>query len=390
MRYLFKKLADGERLRADLLARAALDAISGRRAVGRELSRSLAARYLSRKILVIGSEYVRDLYSRRASCNAVFALGALNEIYAADYLAKLCGRVHLLARERNEIRHSGYVIVEHSHISHARKHHKYLGEGCGVANSKGRLRATREARDLLCRLVGKIYKATALNGFHNDDLLAVLYCNVVALLALYAGIVVVKVIYLKLYSLDAVVFRKYHIKHVGGIVEGHSDMSYLALGLELLDRLKGLASLVLLIVGGVKTMEKIKIKVFNAAKLELALKEGAYVLCGLKIGVGKLVGKNEGIARVSCRETVADSSLALSVKVAVRGVEIVKARTDEGVYHSVELVVIDLVVFHREAHTAKSKILFDLIKAIFHFKLLLSLLVTLYHKNREDAIALRG
>jgi hypothetical protein len=147
-------------------------------------------------------------------------------------------------------------------------------------------------------------------------------------------------------------------------------MSYRALGFQLLDRLKGLASLVLLIVGSVETMEKVKIKVFNAAKLKLAFKEGANVLCGLKIGMGELVGKNEGVAGVSCRETVAYSSLALSVKVAVSGVKIIKSRTDEGVYHSVELVVIDLVVFHREAHTAKAKILFYLVKAIFHFKLL--------------------
>ena len=87
--------------------------------------------------------------------------------------------------------------------------------------------------------------------------------------------------------------------------------------------------------------------------------------------MSELVCKQERLARISCREAVADSKLAFAADISVSGVEIVEARVDKRVYHFVEFIVVDLVALHRKAHASEAEVFLDLGKAhcVFSFNL---------------------
>jgi hypothetical protein len=77
---------------------------------------------------------------------------------------------------------------------------------------------------------------------------------------------------------------------------------------------------------------------------------------------------------VTARQTFAQSDLALSGKITVRGIEIIEACVDKGIDHLREFGVVNVAVFKkRQSHTAEAKILFDFGKHRFIF---LSLTVT--------------
>ena len=113
-------------------------------------------------------------------------------------------------------------------------------------------------------------------------------------------------------------------------------------------------------------MHEIKVEILHAADFELAFEEGADIRLLLKKVVGKLVCEQIFRSVAAARQAFAERDLALSGKIAVRGIEIIEARVDEGIDHLRKFFVVHVAVFQkRQAHTAEAEVLFDLGKHFY-------------------------
>ena len=282
----------------------------------------------------------------------------------ANDLSDPVGGLKLFFVERHEGMHSLYIRLHHLHASHTRKHHKDLGEACRISQGVGDRRGITESFKLGNSGRRKVHQSSSLDRLHDDHLSAVLYGNVVALLALNSGIVVIKIVYLKLNCLYLGLLGQDLVKYIRRVVERHCYMLDLSLSVMLVHRFKRLAALMLFIRVSVERMEKIKIKIFNSAYLKLLLKERTNLLLGLEKPIRKLVCQNVLTSVVTLCQAFSDCLFALTVYISVRCVKIVKSRGNKGVYHTVDLGGVHLSVLHRQAHTAKAKVSLDLLKHI--------------------------
>ena len=130
-------------------------------------------------------------------------------------------------------------------------------------------------------------------------------------------------------------------------------------------------------------MHQVKVKIVDAAGLQLALKERTNVFFFFEKGHGQLVGQNIAAARMAAGKTGFDRLFAFALQIAVRGVKIVETGVQKGVDHLTGLLDINRAVFHRQAHKAKAEVLFDLLHGA---KLLSSVInILILQENGENA-----
>ena len=110
-------------------------------------------------------------------------------------------------------------------------------------------------------------------------------------------------------------------------------------------------------------VHEVKVKILDAAGVQLALEERTDIRLGLEEIRRQLVRQDIAVAGIAARETFAQRKLAFALQIAVRGVEVVEARAQKGVDHFRRLRDVDLFALHRQAHEAKAKILFDVLHA---------------------------
>ena len=80
-------------------------------------------------------ENVRDRDMLRASCYAIAAGGAGNQMFAAEYLYNLIDSSLLLVVERPKVLHEGQIILHLYYVAHTGKNHHYAGKACRKAKS---------------------------------------------------------------------------------------------------------------------------------------------------------------------------------------------------------------------------------------------------------------
>ena len=95
----------------------------------------------------------------------------------------------------------------------------------------GRTAAVQFIENGLC-FFREIDEIAALDRLHDDDGLAVLHADLIALAALHRGVVVVQVVELDLHDLDLRILGQDLLEHLGAVVERNADVAHLALGLE--------------------------------------------------------------------------------------------------------------------------------------------------------------
>ena len=151
-------------------------------------------------------------------------------------------------------------------------------------------------------------------------------------------------------------------------MEGDTEVTDLALSLEIESGLVSASGLVLLKIVSVLRVHKVKVEVIHSAGFKLAFKKRTDILFFFKVIAGELVCENVGLARIARGKGSLESRLALAFNVSVSRVKIVEARSHKYVYHFGELLGVDLAVIeHGEAHASKSEVLFCFFKG--------------YHKN---------
>ena len=73
------------------------------------------------------------------------------------------------------------------------------------------------------------------------------------------------------------------------------------------------------------------------------------------------IGQNIALTRVAAGQALADGQFAFPVDIAVRRVEVVKARLQKVVDHFLDLLGVHVLPQHGQTHAAKAEISFDLI-----------------------------
>ena len=213
-------------------------------------------------------------------------------------------------------------------------------------------------------ILGQVHQVAALHRLHDNDRLAVLLADLVALAALDGGVVVVHVVELDLHHLDVRIVRQDLLQHLRPVVEGNAHVANFALCLQREGRLIGPALLVVGVVAGTLGVHQVEVKVIYTAGIQLALEEGADVRLGLEVVGRELVRQNVAVARIPAGQARLQRRFALLLQIAVSGVKVVEPRLQKGVHHLCALRQIHFAVFQSgQAHKAKTKILLD----PFHF-----------------------
>ena len=375
-RHLIEQIAHLEMLGAGLLTHTALDTVGGLRAVvSVYLVIVIGVPILERAPAVETSEECGDRNVHRTTLHTVLTVGARDEILLAEDGADLLDGTPFALIKGLEVGHIREIVTHHIHIAHTGENHCDALEACGKSDSIARVAAATETvKDSLC-LIGKVDKATALDGLHNENWLAVLTADLVALARLDRGVLIVGIIELYLHSLDLGVLGEYPVEHFGSIVEGEADVLHLTLALEVKGGFISAALLVFFKSRSILCVHKVEVEVLYSAGLELALEEWTDVLLTLEVRAGKLICENVALAGVSGNEAVADSGLALATEVAVRCIKVIEACRHKLVDHLGEYLIVyhlGILVYllHRQTHAAEAEILFSIGKAIvFHNRL---------------------
>ena len=140
-------------------------------------------------------------------------------------------------------------------------------------------------------------------------------------------------------------------------------MADLAFPFQLQRRFIGTAGFEMIIIRQSLRVHEVKVKILDAAGVQLALEERTDIRLGLEEIRRQLVRQDIAVTGIALRETFAQRKLALALQIAVRGVEVVEARAQEGVDHFRRLRDVDLFALHRQAHEAEAKLLFDVLHA---------------------------
>ena len=218
----------------------------------------------------------------------------------------------------------------------------------------------------LLRILRQIHQRAALYRLHDDDGLAVLAADLVALPGFYGGVLVIDVVKLNLDDFNLGIFGEDLIKNLGFIVEGNAEMANFSLVPQRHDRFIGVHLLVLgkqiLILG----VHQVKIEIIYAAGFQLLLEEGTDVLVFLNVVAGQLVGQNVRLPGITGSQALFQRDLALAVKIAVGGVKIVEAVREKHVHHFGGFFKIHFLALHGKAHTAKTKIFLHFVKTGLH------------------------
>ena len=211
-------------------------------------------------------------------------------------------------------------------------------------------------KDLL-RLLGQIHQMTALDGFHYNNRLAVLYAHIVARAALNSGIVIIKIIELKLNHLYFWMFAQNPVQHLCTVMKRDAEMTDLALLFKRISRLIGVAALKLFIHNRVLRVHEVEVKIIHTACFKLTVKQWYDVILTLKIRSGELVGQRVFAARVFACKTLTDGCFALALNVSVCSIKIGQSRIKEHLYHLGKLFGVDFVFIHGKTHTTEPEII---------------------------------
>ena len=165
----------------------------------------------------------------RAARNAVRTRRTRNKVLRAVNFAYFLYCRALFFVKRLKVFHKRQIVAHLIQIAHARQNHEDAVKTSGEANG---ITCTTAALQIIQNLVcaaGQIDQVTALDGFHHYYGLVVLAAYFIAKPRLNGWILVIDIVKLNLYEFDLRMFGKYHIQHVGTVVEGKSEMPYLAL-----------------------------------------------------------------------------------------------------------------------------------------------------------------
>ena len=130
--------------------------------------------------------------------------------------------------------------------------------------------------------------------------------------------------------------------------------------------LVGAAALELLKAGGALGVHQIKVKIADAAGLQLAFKEGADIRLTVEIAGGELVGQRIALPGVAAREAALERLLAVAVQIAVGGVKVVETGVQKGVDHRAEFRIGALGSVAGQAHAAETEMAVYFIKRNVH------------------------
>ena len=206
------------------------------------------------------------------------------------------------------------------------------------------------------RSLGKIHKIAALYGFHNDHGLSVLNADLITAAALYALILIIRVIELELHRLDFGILVEYHIEHLGRVVEGEADVPDKSLLTELERGFIRPALLEFNEVLRVLRVHQIEVEIIDPSCFELTFEEGADILLLFKIRAGKLIGQKEAVTWIACGKAFLYRKFRLAADIAVRGIEIIESVGKERVDHLLCLLDINFLFDHGKPHAAETEI----------------------------------
>lgn len=360
-------------LRADALALAAADAVRCHRAwLGVDLVVIVVGVPVVMGALRIQhGEQVGDGDMLRAARGAVAAGRAGDQVLFVENFLHLVHGGHLGVVQRLKVLHVAEVVLHLLHAAHAGQHHHDAGEAGRKANRVAGGAAAVQLVQHSLGIVGQVDKVAALDRLHDEHRLAVLAADFIALAALDGDVVIVQIVELDLHDLDLRVLGQNLVEHLSAVMERDAHVAHLALGLQLERRLVGAAVLEVLVVCRPLRVHEVEVEIVNAAGFELALEEGADVRLGLEEALGQLVGQDVLVTAMAARQALFQRQLALAVKIAVGGVKVVEALRQKIVDHLLRLLNVDIFALHRQAHTAKAKILLNFfhVNCSFHMGL---------------------
>ena len=135
---------------------------------------------------------------------------------------------------------------------------------------------------ILC-LLRKLCQCTALDRLHDYDLFAMLYRRLIALAGLHLCIFPVQIVQLQLYEFCLRMLCEYLVKHLCAVVERKSDVLYLPLRLFLHRKTKAVQTLHRLVMLCVQRVQKIVVKILNAAFFPLLVENALHILFFLQL-----------------------------------------------------------------------------------------------------------
>ena len=361
-----------------VLAEAALDALGGAGGFLDDVAvAELSGPAVEPLLAVQTAKQLGDLNALGADLGAVAAIGAGDQVLRFEVIPDLGDGLMLLGGQGLEGLHVAAVFHHHFQIAHAGENHhdafKAGGKADGVAGIAAALELIQDGLGLL----GQVHQRAATDGLHNDDGFAVLAADFPACPGLDGFIIKVQIVELELHHFHQGALCQDLIQNIGGVMEGHAQMTDPAGFLQCQNGLVSLAVLVLLEIVAAQGMHQVEIKVFHAAGCQLLLKNGQDVRLGLEEVAGELVGKYIAFSGITAGQAVAQGELALAVEIAMGGVKIVETGLHEGVYHPGGQLQIHILADHGQTHKAKTEILLD----VFHKMLLIDFfLVKTYNK----------
>ena len=280
----------------------------------------------------------------------------LNQVQAAEDLADLPYGSHLCFIERPEILHGTYVILHLVHIAHAGEDHRHIREAGGEADRiAGVAAAVKIAQDLVC-LFRKIYKAAALDRFHYDHRLSVLFADLIDLAAFHRSIFIICIVELDLDDLDLRMLRQNHVQDICLVMEGDAEMADQSFLLQRIAGLISLTALILLVVVPVLGVHQVEVEIIYPAKLQLAFNKRADVLLPVEVRRGQLVGQKEFLSGIALCHTVPDRCFRQPTQICMGCIEVVESGFDEGIRHPAKLLIVHAAALHGKAHAAEAEV----------------------------------
>ena len=210
---------------------------------------------------------------------------------------------------------------------------------------------------ILC-LLRKLCQCTALDRLHDYDLFAMLYRRLIAPAGLYLCILPVQIVQLQLYELRLRMLCKDLIEHLCTVVEGKSDVLYLALCLFLHCKSKAVQTLHGLIMLRIQRVQKIIVKILHAAFFPLLVENALHILFFLQLHDRQLRRQRIAVAVLARHEHILYRTLALILMIHVRRIKISKTTLHKCIHHLTDGLFVDallvLLIEKRQAHHSKS------------------------------------
>ena len=150
-------------------------------------------------------------------------------------------------------------------------------------------------------------------------------------------------------------------------MEGNPNMLDLSLFLLLEGEFISVATFVFLKIPSPLSMHEVKIKIFEAASVQLPLEIRLKVFFFFEAAPAAFVGERIRLAGITAGQAMLQSRFGFAGDINSRCVEIVEAFGHEMVDHYFELLFVDMVILHRQTHASEAESSFDCRKR-FHKK----------------------